>query len=71
MESFFNISVSYLQDASVKNTYGRVERLRTAGENLTDIIDKFGANNKQLANKSPKESETSSEIFYDIFCRRD
>ena len=45
----------------MKNPYGLVERLKTAGENLTDIIDKFGANNKQLANKTPQESETSSE----------
>ena len=59
MESFFNISVSYREDANVKNPYGLVERLKTVGKNLTDIIDKFGAENKHLANKSPQESETS------------
>ena len=42
MESFFNISVSYREDANVKNPYGLVERLKTVGKNLTDIIDKFG-----------------------------
>ena len=55
MESFFNISVSYREDANVKNPYGLVERLKTSGENLSDIIDRFGANNKELANKTPQE----------------
>ena len=58
-ETFFNISVSYREDADVKNVYyGLVERVKSIRENLTDIIDQFGANNKQLANKSPKESQT-------------
>ena len=44
----------------MKNTYGLVERVKAPGGNLTDVIDKFGANNKQLAvNKSPKESQSS------------
>ena len=60
MESFFNISVSYREDANVKNPYGLVERLKTSGENLSDIIDRFGANNKELANKTPQESRTST-----------
>ena len=64
MESFFNISVSYREDANVKMPYGLVERLKNAGENLTDIIDNFAANNKELANKTPQESETSSENKY-------
>ena len=58
MESFFNISVSYREDAGVKNVfYGLVERVKSPGENLTDIIDKFGANNQHLANKSSKASD--------------
>ena len=62
MESFFNISVSYREDANVKNPYGLVERVKSPGENLAEIIDKFGANNKHLgADKSPKESQRSSE----------
>ena len=49
----------------MKNPYGLVERVRSPGENLTEIIDKFGASNRQLgANKSPKESERSSEWKY-------
>ena len=64
MESFFNISVSYREDANVKNPYGLVERLKTSGENLSDIIDRFGANNKELANKTLQESGTSSENKY-------
>ena len=46
----------------MKNSNGFVERVRTPGENLTEIIDKFGAENKELAaNKSPKGSQRSSE----------
>ena len=56
----------------MKNTYGRVERLRTPDGNLSDIIEKFGANNRHLANKSAKESQKvrgSVTIFEDIFSR--
>jgi len=54
-ESFFNISLSYREDADVRNTYGLVERVKAPAESLTEIIDKFGANNKELgATKSPK-----------------
>ena len=38
--------------------YGFVERLKSPGENLTEIIDKFGASNRHLANKSGKEGDT-------------
>ena len=71
MESFFNISVSYREDAEVKNSYGGLVQERdTAGKNLTDIINKFGANNRQLAKKTAKESQTTNEIlFQNIFFR--
>ena len=59
-ESFFNISVSYREDAAVKNVYyGFLKAVKSPGENLTEIIDQFGANNKDLgAAKSGKERET-------------
>ena len=59
-ESFFNISVSYREDAAVKSGfYGLVERVKSPPpENLADLIDKFGVNNKHLASKSSEESET-------------
>ena len=49
LESFFNISLSYREDADVKNVYyGLVRRVKTPGENLADIIEKFGAENQHL-----------------------
>ena len=54
------MSVSYREDADVKHVfYGEVEKLRSVGENLSEIIDQFGASNKHLANKSAKESPSS------------
>ena len=37
--------------------YGRVEQGKSVDKNLTELIDKFGANNKHLANKSAMESQ--------------
>ena len=55
MESFFNISVSYREDADVKTVfYGMLERLKPLDENFTELIAKFGTNNKEMANKSAK-----------------
>ena len=34
--------------------YGDLESVKPVGDNLTDIIEKFGADNEQLAKKSPK-----------------
>ena len=55
LESFFNISVSYREDADVKTVfYGMLEKVKPLDENLTELIAKFGTNNKQIANKSAK-----------------
>ena len=59
MESFFNISLSYREDADVKNVYyGLVRRVKTPGENLADIIEKFGAENQHLG-----ASKSSSSVL--------
>ena len=56
MESFFNISVSYREDAGIKTDfYGVLERVKSTTESLTELIEKFGADNRHLAIKSCKE----------------
>ena len=37
--------------------YGLVERVKPVDKNLTELIDKFGADNEHLANKSAMESQ--------------
>ena len=54
--NFFNLSMSYRVDAEVRHGYGELVAVAAhpaGGHNLTEIIIKFGEENKDLARKEP------------------
>ena len=57
--NFFNWTMTYRQDSTVTIPYGKLRKLKehpNNGERLDQLIDKFGENNKHLAERKGNSS---------------
>ena len=57
--NFFNWTMTYRQDSTVSIPYGKLRKLKEHpenGERLDQLIDKFGENNKHLAERKGNSS---------------
>ena len=56
-ENYFNISMTYRQDANIQQPYGRILPKNTSMLNSIDsLIDEFAKSNQHLANRSKVET---------------
>lgn len=64
MKGFYNLSMSYRLDGDIVSTYGRFVQIRDhpEGDELVKYIERFGEDNKHIAEQKDKDAPLATQI---------